>query len=140
MSYCPIVKPAQRPVYEATDSPRLLTVLINHDSCGAEGVLAGMSLLYPGQYSPYDVHPDMQEVFYVISGRGTARIDDVDHRIEAQDAMYVRNGSFHQFRADADSSLHLFWFFNAHPDEEFQEKFKKWKPVSWPLLGKSPIS
>ena len=132
MSYRPIIKPAEQPAYEATDSQRILTVLINHDICDAHGVLAGMSLLGPGQRSPYDVHPEMEEIFYVISGRGTARIDDVLHPIAGGDVMYVQNGSYHQFIADEDSSLHLFWAFGSHPAEEFEEKFKKWRPVAWP--------
>jgi mannose-6-phosphate isomerase-like protein (cupin superfamily) len=133
MSYQPVIKPEQQPAYEATDSQRILSVLINRDICDARSVLAGMSILGPGQQSPYDLHPDMEEVFYVISGRGTARIDDVLHRIELGDVLYVQNGSYHQFIADKDSSLRLFWAFNAHPAEEFKEKFKKWKPVAWPL-------
>jgi len=133
MSYQPIIKPEQQPAYEASDSQRVLTVLINRDICDAHGVLAGMSLLRPNESSPYDVHPDMEEGFYVISGRGTARIDDVRYPIESGDVMYVRNGSYHQFIASSDSSLHLFWFFSAHPDEEFKEKFKKWKAVAWPI-------
>jgi mannose-6-phosphate isomerase-like protein (cupin superfamily) len=92
-----------------------------------------MSLLGPSQSSPYDVHPDMEEIFYVISGRGTARIDDKLYPIKGGDVMYVQNGSYHQFIADEDSSLHLFWAFSAHPAEEFAEKFKKWKPVEWPI-------
>jgi mannose-6-phosphate isomerase-like protein (cupin superfamily) len=139
MPYQPIIKPRQQPAYEAIDSKRILTVLISHDICDAHGVLAGMSLLRPGESSPYDVHPDMEEVFYVISGRGTARIDDNRYPIQGGDVMYVQNGSYHQFIAAGDSSLHLFWAFAAHPDEEFKEKFKKWKPVDWPLEGDSDV-
>jgi mannose-6-phosphate isomerase-like protein (cupin superfamily) len=139
MPYQPIIKPRQQPAYEATDSKRILTVLISHDICDAHGVLAGMSLLRPGESSPYDVHPDMEEVFYVISGRGTARIDDNRYPIQGGDVMYVQNGSYHQFIAAGDSSLHLFWAFAAHPDEEFKEKFKKWKLVDWPLEGDSGV-
>jgi mannose-6-phosphate isomerase-like protein (cupin superfamily) len=137
MSYRPIIKPEQHPAYEATDSKRILTVLISGDICDARGVLAGMSLLGPCQRSPYDLHPDMEEVFYVISGHGTARIDDVEYPIQQGDVMYVQNGSYHQFTAGPDSSLHLFWAFNAHPDEEFKEKFKKWNQVSWPIPRES---
>ena len=133
MPYRPIIRPAEEPAYEATDSRRILTVLISHDRCDAHGVLAGMSLLGPGQKSPYDVHPDIEEIFYVVSGRGTARIDDVIYPIGAGDVMYVQNGSYHQFIAAEDSPLHLFWAFGSHPEEEFKEKFKKWKPVAWPV-------
>lgn len=95
----------------------MLTVLISHDIGDEHGVLAGMSLLSPSQSSPYDVHPDMEEVFYVISGGNI---------------MYVPNGAYHQFIADGYSSLHLFWASAAEPVEEFEQKFKKWKPVEWP--------
>ena len=133
MPYQPVIKPEEQPAFEAVDSRRILTVLINHDICEAHGVLAGMSLLRPGERSPYDLHPDMEEGFYVVSGRGTARIDDVMYPIQGGDAIYVKNGSYHQFIAAEDSSLHLFWFFSAHPAAEFKEKFKKWTPVEWPV-------
>jgi mannose-6-phosphate isomerase-like protein (cupin superfamily) len=133
MAYRPIIKPAEQPAYEAPDSPRILTVLVNRDTCDARGVFAGMSLLAPGQRSPSDIHEDMQEVFYVVSGQGTAMIDHAPYHIEAGDVMYVQNGVRHQFIAADDSDLHLFWVFNAHPDAEFKEKFNKWKPVAWPV-------
>lgn len=136
MAYKPIIKPGEQPAYEATDSRRILTVLINKETCDARDVFAGMSLLSPGQSSPSDVHEDMQEVFFVVSGRGTAMIEHVPHSIEAGDVMYVQNGVRHQFIAAADSDLQLFWVFNAQPETEFKEKFSRWKPVPWPA-GKS---
>jgi putative monooxygenase len=135
MAYRPIIKPVEEPAYEARDFRRVLTVLVSKDSCAARDVLAGMSLLAPGQRSPNDIHEDMQEVFYVVSGRGTALIDKVPHNITAGDVMYVQNGVRHQFIAADDSDLHLFWVFNAQPDAEFKEKFKTWKPVAWPAGG-----
>jgi putative monooxygenase len=135
MAYRPIIKPAEQPAYEARDFRRVLTVLVSKDSCDARDVFAGMSLLAPGQRSPNDIHEDMQEVFYVVSGRGTALIDQVPHSIAAGDVMYVQNGVHHQFIAADDSDLHLFWVFNAQPDAEFKEKFRAWKPVVWPTGG-----
>ena len=132
MPYKPIIKPAEQPAYEATDSQRILTVLINKETCDARDVFAGMSLLSPGQRSPSDVHEDMQEVFYVVAGRGTALIDHAPHPIQAGDVMYVQNGVRHQFIAADDSDLQLFWVFNAQPETEFKEKFSRWKPVPWP--------
>jgi mannose-6-phosphate isomerase-like protein (cupin superfamily) len=133
MPYRPVIKPEEQQAFEAQDSPRILTVLINRDNCDARRVFAGMSRLLPGQRSPADVHEDMEEVFYVIAGRGKVVINGTNHRIEAGDAVYVQNGFQHQFIADSNSSLHLFWVFNAHPEAEFKEKFKKWKPASWPI-------
>jgi hypothetical protein len=40
MSYQPIIKPEQLPAYQAYDSQRILTVLINRDICDAHGVVA----------------------------------------------------------------------------------------------------
>ena len=133
MSYKPIIHPAEEPAYEATDSRRILTVLINKETCDARDVFAGMSLLSPGQRSPSDVREHKQEVFYGVPGRGTALIDHAPHPIEAGDVMYVQNGVRHQFIAADDSNLQLFWVFNAQPEAEFKEKFSRWKPVEWPL-------
>jgi quercetin dioxygenase-like cupin family protein len=134
MTYRPIIKPEKQPAYEAVDYQRVLTVLVNQDTCDARDVFAGMSLLSPGQRSPSDVHDDMQEVFYVISGKGKALINSTPHDIVAGDVMYIKNGVRHQFIAADACDLHLFWVFNAHPDAEFKEKFKKWKPVAWPVV------
>ena len=132
MPYRPIIKVSEQQAYQAVDSERTLSVLINGDTCGASNVFAGMSYLQSGQRSPSDVHPDMEEVFYVIAGPGKAVINHEEYRLEPGDVVYVERGVQHQFIADSGRPLHLFWAFNAHPDQEFKEKFRRWKPVPWP--------
>jgi mannose-6-phosphate isomerase-like protein (cupin superfamily) len=44
-----------------------------------------------------DVHPSEDHVFYVLSGRATAKVDGQVHVLEPGDALWVPKGETHNF-------------------------------------------
>lgn len=63
-----------------------------------EGLLdTGLLLYAPGQSTPDHKHADIDEVFYVVSGAGTVRINNEDFLLKEKDILYSPNGEIHGF-------------------------------------------
>jgi quercetin dioxygenase-like cupin family protein len=61
-------------------------------------------VLHPGSSIGYHVG-DKQEVYYVVSGHGTIRINDVDHPLAPGDAILLKPGSSHGIKPSATEDL-----------------------------------
>ncbi len=63
-----------------------------------EGLLdTGLLLYAPGQSTPDHKHADIDEVFYVISGEGTVRINNENFLLKEKDILFSPNGETHGF-------------------------------------------
>ncbi len=63
-----------------------------------EGLLdTGLLLYAPGQSTPDHKHADIDEVFYVVSGEGTVRINNEDFLLKEKDILFSPNGETHGF-------------------------------------------
>lgn len=61
-----------------------------------EGLLdTGLLLYAPGQSTPDHQHADIDEVFFVVSGEGTVRINNEDFLLKENDILYSPNGEIH---------------------------------------------
>jgi quercetin dioxygenase-like cupin family protein len=57
----------------------------------------GLLLYAPGQITPDHKHTDIDEVFYVISGEGTIRIDKEEILLKERDIIFSPKGETHGF-------------------------------------------
>ncbi len=74
------------------------------------GCCTGISYYTALEYTPPAVHED-QEGFYVINGRGTARIAETEFSVEPDMSFIAPAGAVHQFKCDCgEAPLVLFWF------------------------------
>lgn len=63
-----------------------------------EGLLdTGLLLYAPGQSSPDHMHADIDELFYVVSGEGTVRINNEDFLVKEKDIVFSPTGEMHGF-------------------------------------------
>lgn len=63
-----------------------------------EGLLdTGLLLYAPGQSTPDHKHADIDEVFYVVSGEGTVRINNEDFLLKEKNILFSPNGETHGF-------------------------------------------
>jgi mannose-6-phosphate isomerase-like protein (cupin superfamily) len=51
--------------------------------------------LEPGKGIPSHFHPDLEEIYYILSGYGMMTIDDETKEIERYDVIYIPNTSPH---------------------------------------------
>ncbi len=70
-----------------------------------EGSMTVMVTLNPGHGMHYHSHKLRDEVWTVISGSGTATIDDVETKIKVGDVLTMRAGQKHKVVADAELKL-----------------------------------
>ena len=90
------------------DSP-WITQVANHEGYRltpmvSAGTCPGAQLeFYVGEFAPDigraldHVHADEDHVFYVLSGRATAKVGDEIHTLEPGDALWVPKGEVHNF-------------------------------------------
>lgn len=91
---------------------RILKVLLSPRRGGTKNISLGMTLLPPKKSSNYHKHENEEEIWYVVSGKGKAIIDDKEFTIEKGVAIYVPPGSFHQLVNTSDETLKVLWIFS----------------------------
>ena len=70
-----VIEPDRHPLCQAPDGSREVTPLITGEICGAESCSAGLWWLHPGQECTPDIHPDADELYYVVSGEGITVVE-----------------------------------------------------------------
>ena len=61
----------------------------------------------PGGEIGEEVHPDTDQVFIFVAGRGEARLDGQSSEVTANDLVFVRAGTRHNFLQRGDTALRL---------------------------------
>lgn len=89
---------------------------------GTRGAILVEQTFKRGGQTPVHIHEQGDELFYVVSGRGTARLGDKIQTIEAGDVVFVPTGAVHQItNLRYDDPLRVV-FFMASP--ELVEQFR----------------
>jgi mannose-6-phosphate isomerase-like protein (cupin superfamily) len=72
--------------------------LINPKTCPGAQLEFHITEMYPGDGRALDdVHPDEDHVFYVLSGRATAKVGEETYFVEPGDALWVPKNTLHNF-------------------------------------------
>ena len=69
--------------------------LIAPESSPSENLTMGQTIIYPTGKTTGHAHDDMEEVYYILSGKGKMVVGDDEFPIKAGDAFYVPFGEFH---------------------------------------------
>ena len=118
------------PMVEAPDGGMHNTVLISEDTCGAEAFTAGILVVRPGGQSCLDRH-EVQELYYIIGGRGIVTVADVPNRVEAGEMVFLPAKATHHIVNDGDQPLKIVWVtgerWSRIPD--IRDELAKWPVV-----------
>ena len=106
-----VIDPRREPMWQAPDASRKLNLLIGPDACGAEYFAAGTFHLAPGCETMPDIHPQSEELYYVVSGSGRLVMDGEEFRVEGGMAVYIPAGVEHQSFNDGEEDLVYFYVF-----------------------------
>ena len=72
--------------------------ILNQATTGAVAEFSmGTQTVAPGCFIREHTHEREEEVIFVLAGRGSARIDGIDHAIETGSAVFVDRGRKHHF-------------------------------------------
>jgi mannose-6-phosphate isomerase-like protein (cupin superfamily) len=69
----------------------------------------GFTVIYPTGKTTGHAHSDMEEVYYILSGRGTMTIGENEFPIREGDAFYVPFGEYHVTFNTGNQPLAMVW-------------------------------
>jgi mannose-6-phosphate isomerase-like protein (cupin superfamily) len=84
-----------------------------HEFVAEESLSVGLYRVEAGATDPQSPH-DEDEVYYVLSGRGTLRVGDEEHAVEPGSVAFVERGVDHQFVDVVEDLTTLVFFAPAH--------------------------
>jgi mannose-6-phosphate isomerase-like protein (cupin superfamily) len=84
-------------------------MLINPEDSASKRIQSGITIVYPGCSTKGHSHPDREEVYFFISGRGCMGADGEEWEVKAGDTFYVYPGPYHTTRNPYDKPLEFFW-------------------------------
>jgi len=129
-----------RYVLNVTDVPLLQdptkcmqnSAMITNETCGATQCSA--TLFSMGPHTPAgngETHPEIDELFYVISGRGILNLNGEPLQFQAGDVCFVPMGHHHSVANESDEVLNLFYVIGDSWENlpEIREGLGKWSEV-----------
>ncbi len=83
--------------------------LIDPKECESRGLTMGHTTIYPTGSTTGHSHDDLEEVYYVVSGKGVMVVGDDEYEIETGDSLYVPPGEFHTTYQQGNLPLIVVW-------------------------------
>lgn len=83
--------------------------LIDPEDSPSQNLKMGYTIIYPTGKTTGHAHEDMEEVYYVLSGKGKMVIGDDEFPIQTADAFYVPFGEYHVTYNTGNQPLTILW-------------------------------
>ena len=83
--------------------------LINPDDSPSKNLKMGYTIIYPTGKTTGHAHDDLEEVYYILSGKGKMAVGEDEFPIEAGDAFYVPFGEYHVTYNTGIQPLAILW-------------------------------
>jgi quercetin dioxygenase-like cupin family protein len=84
---------------------------INEEIMATAGMVVRMNCYEPGQVTPMHMHPEEDEILYIVEGRGTVTFEGSDAlAVKAGDLVCLPSNQFHQIVAGPDGRMVLIYF------------------------------
>jgi mannose-6-phosphate isomerase-like protein (cupin superfamily) len=83
--------------------------LIDPDDSPSKNLTMGYTVIYPSGKTTGHAHDDMEEVYYILTGKGKMVIGDDEFPIRAGDAFYVPFGEYHVTYNTGNQPLAMVW-------------------------------
>lgn len=137
-----VFKLSDLPFLESTDGTLRDSFMITDETCGAQQVTAGIVFIRPHSQCHEDTH-DVEEIFYIIQGRGKLTFDGKPVEVEAGDVVFMPAGVAHSVINDHDETYIALWaILQKWGDQhELREEINTWREIElntgwskWPFL------
>lgn len=90
--------------------PAIIKRVLLHEDEMPYGVRLSHALFRPGQRVSPHSHPDLYEVFYIISGSGTLIVNGTEHAISAGSCFRIDPGEEHELVNAGESDMAVVYF------------------------------
>ena len=137
-----VFKLSDVPFLESADGSLHDSFMITDETCGAQQITAGIVFIRPHSQCHEDTH-EVEEIFYVIQGRGKLTYDGKPVEVEAGDVAFMPAGVAHRVINDYDETYVALWaILQKWGDQhELRREVNKWHKVElgsgwsqWPFL------
>ncbi len=91
--------------------------LLEPKACDISNLNIALIVVAPGKSSEAHYHVKIEEVYYILAGKGEIRIDDNREEVRTGHAVYIPNGKTHAIRNTFDEPLILLSI-NAPPYDQ----------------------
>jgi quercetin dioxygenase-like cupin family protein len=86
--------------------------LVTRESVGSDQSVFGVTYFPPGSRHEIHRHPGCEEVEYLISGQGVARVGEDDVEMGPGDCVFVPRNDYHGFRNSSDTETAVMvWYY-----------------------------
>ena len=110
-----VMDPEKLPVWQSRDGARRISPLVAGDTCSARGLYTAMFWVAPGRRTLPDVHPDAEEIYYVVSGQARLVMGEETFEVSRGMTVYVPEGVTHQSFNTGNEDLCYFCVFSPPP-------------------------
>ncbi|MBW2058320.1 MAG: cupin domain-containing protein [Deltaproteobacteria bacterium] len=83
--------------------------LVDPENSPSRNLKMGFTIIYPTGRTTGHAHEDMEEVYFVVSGRGRMVVGEDEFSIRAGDAFYIPFGEFHVTYNTGIEPLKIVW-------------------------------
>ncbi|MCG6878987.1 MAG: cupin domain-containing protein [Deltaproteobacteria bacterium] len=83
--------------------------LVDPEDSPSRNLKMGHTIIYPTGKTTGHAHDDMEEVYYVLSGKGTMVVGEDEFPIKQGDAFYVPFGEYHVTYNTGNQPLAILW-------------------------------
>jgi quercetin dioxygenase-like cupin family protein len=106
-----IVQPEEgRSFWQPVPANGFVRVLLSSAEIGSEAPFAmGTQTVDPGCYVREHVHPENEEVIFVLDGEGTALIEGQEHPMAKGSCFFLGKGRPHRFQASEAGPMTFLW-------------------------------
>lgn len=136
-----IVRKSEAEWREARDGfPRVVQLMIEPGTAGAERLAMGSEEVAPGSQIPVHVHAHAEEILFVYQGSGRARVGDEEVEIGPETAIFIPPGTPHGFVNHTHEPAQLTWTFSPPGEQEKFRAAEVWKHIPSPARagGREP--
>lgn len=107
--------------------PRAVHMMIEPATAGAEHLAMGTEDVPPGSQIPVHVHDHAEEILFVYTGSGRARVGDEEVDVGPETAIFVPPGMPHGFVNTSGQDAKLTWTFSPPGEHEKFRDDAAWK-------------
>jgi quercetin dioxygenase-like cupin family protein len=118
------------PFLESADGTLRDSFMITEATCGSQQATAGIVFIRPHSRCHEDTH-DVEELFYIIAGRGKLTFDDEPVEVEAGDVVFMPAHVAHRVVNESDETYVAFWAILTKTSRltALNEEVKHWSEI-----------
>jgi len=131
------------PFVETPDGTMRDSFMVTEQTCGAKQMTAGLLFVRPGSRNRNSVH-EVEELFYVIGGKGKIMYDGRPEEVEAGDVVFMPAHVAHCLINSGDRAFVVLWAIltkSSNLGEPLLSEIKTWKAIQpnqgwsrWPYV------